>query len=120
MDALNSSLGQRRGLVWIRADSERVTIRFWLDFSEEQRLPGILAAVARALPQIVDDQSKTVALFNTSGGCEASTELSVDEFLRKEAVKEPIMQDREPDENYVKNLRFDPSFNRRVDELLGG
>ena len=38
----------------------------------------------------------------------------------EEAAKEPIMQDREPDENYVKNLRFDPMFNRRVDELLGG
>ena len=114
------SLGQRRGLVWIRTDSECVTICYWLQFSEEQRLPGILAAIARVLPQIADDQSKTITLFNTSGGCEANAVISVAGFLRKEAAKEPIMQDREPDENCVKNLRFDPTFNRRVDELLGG
>jgi len=55
----------------------------------------------------------------TCGGCEASAELTVVEFLRKEAANEPIMRDREPDENDVRDLRFDAEPNRQVDELLG-
>ncbi len=66
------SFGQRRGLVCVRRGSDRVTIHFWLFLSEEQRLRDILAAVARAFPQIAGDLSKTIALSNTCGGCEAN------------------------------------------------